>query len=62
MIKCSKCKGAMEAGYRADRGHLNLELKERWFKKEAKLLSLKKPLPVTTYRCKKCGYLESYSK
>jgi hypothetical protein len=45
--------------------NINVPQNEMWGKgiKPGFLLnSVEREIPITTYRCKKCGYLESYAK
>lgn len=64
---CPKCKASMEDGFLLDRGHYNSEQLVRWIKGKAEtgFWGLKtwgkESLPVSTYRCPSCGYLESYA-
>jgi Domain of unknown function (DUF6487) len=72
-IGCPKCKVAMEEGFVADRiGRPTIMWPQRvlvseWIAgpHELTLLSDAKgkehALPITTYRCPSCGYLESYA-
>ena len=54
-IDCPKCKGAME------KGKLMSPNFSKWIKgKPLTKFSVWKGDSVWTYRCKKCGYLESY--
>jgi len=66
-IICPRCKTAMQAGFVPDFSH-GRPLLGRWFEGQFATgwlgLSLrnKKPsLPIITYRCAACGYLESYA-
>lgn len=63
-IVCSKCSQQMQEGYLVDETRVarwHEGVPPRWFG-----MSLvgwaKKQLPITTYRCSSCGYLESYAK
>jgi hypothetical protein len=66
---CPKCNGSMEPGLMLDRKDWATELQVRWVGGEPTPktffggLNLKdqEPLPVTTYRCEGCGYLESFA-
>jgi ribosomal protein S27AE len=64
---CPKCQGSMSAGVIADIGYgqwvvasfLPGEPKvSRWFGLRVRKKDL---IPVTTWRCGRCGYLESYA-
>jgi len=65
-MKCPKCQSEMEEGVVADRGHYDAAEYPEWGTKiEQKLI---RPMSkvinkkyVSTYRCKKCGFLESYA-
>lgn len=65
---CSKCGNSMEAGFIVDHGHLNSTQVETWVEGEPRKsfwagikISDRQQLPVTTYRCQTCGYLEAYA-
>jgi len=65
---CSKCENSMEAGFIVDHGHLNSTQVETWVEGEPSKsfwsglkISDRQQLPVTTYRCQACGYLEAYA-
>jgi hypothetical protein len=64
-IACPKCKAAMQEGFPIDRGGPTVG---EWVEgpREYGWLGLrwmrKRRLPITTYRCPACGYLESYAK
>lgn len=67
-LQCLKCGGAMEPGFIVDHGHLNTTQVETWVAGEPKVsfwsglkLDVQIQLPVTTYRCERCGYLEAYA-
>ena len=68
--KCPKCKSTMESGFRTNTGFGAPRWQETWAKKsnESKvrwgLQTFQGDLVknVITYRCKKCGFLESYCK
>jgi len=58
----------MEPGFLIDRGHLNALETAQWVEGEPEKsfwTGLKTKgrdrHPVTTYRCERCGYLESYA-
>ena len=61
-MNCSKCKARMEDGFIHD-SHLGPEywvagpLPSVW----KRLFGYKNSVPITTYRCTKCGALESYA-
>jgi hypothetical protein len=67
--KCPKCQGHMEEGYLMDQGD-NAPGQSHWRTKESAprkvlgfitLQQAKTMLAVTTFRCEKCGFLESYA-
>ena len=63
-MKCPKCKGEMEEGVIFDRGHLNV-LSTQKFGTGIKGMLFRKienEKNILSYRCKSCGYLESYAK
>lgn len=65
---CPRCRGSMDDGYVADKGHSNVARVPRWFEGPpvAGLFGLKikgRPsFPVKAFRCRSCGYLESYAR
>ena len=52
----------MEEGKIYDRGHSNANNDPQWGTGKTWYSSVKNKITVTTYRCKICGYLESYAK
>lgn len=70
-LKCPKCKGDMEEGVSIEYkviGSINLNSNnpksETWGKKiknNVFIDSVEAEIPITTYRCSKCGFLESYT-
>jgi hypothetical protein len=68
--KCPKCSGQMESGFMMDHAHGSGELQARWlegkpvprFFFDGVKVGDKEPIPVTTYRCQGCGYLESFAR
>jgi predicted nucleic-acid-binding Zn-ribbon protein len=70
-LKCPKCEGEMEEGmtveYKSPGGfdvNINLPKKETWgkgLKSGFWMNSVEEERAVVTYRCKECGYLESYA-
>jgi predicted RNA-binding Zn-ribbon protein involved in translation (DUF1610 family) len=56
--KCPKCGGEFEEGYEIDSEPI------AWAPKEGNILekALTKRKNKISYRCKNCGYLESYAK
>lgn len=66
-MQCAKCSGEMEDGLIADKmGDLGTHLHPKWANKITgfNLLGygLENPKEVKTYRCKNCGFLESYAR
>lgn len=70
---CRNCRASMERGYRPDRGHGNAQHVEEWARGEPqkaqwlfityiKGVGKKDLLPITTWRCPRCGLLESYAR
>jgi hypothetical protein len=65
---CPKCQGRMEEGYVPDQAPMGFRL-ARWVRGKPKpgifglrgFLWLDKGMPVSTYRCAQCGYLEAYA-
>ena len=68
LMTCPKCSGEMELGFVPDRASLTRRYPQLWFsgELEAGLFGMKlmgrATRGVVTYRCTKCGYLESYAK
>ncbi len=64
--KCLRCEGEMEGGVIADTSPSSVLKAERWGTNISGLSiagkGLKNARDVYTYRCKACGYLESYAK
>ncbi len=65
--RCAKCENVMEAGYVLDQTY-GAMTQSQWIDgapEQGFWTGLKvrghQRLPVTTYRCTKCGYLESYA-
>jgi hypothetical protein len=65
--ECPRCKGKMELGFMLGRGHGALG-EQQWLEGEP-IPSFwsglqtrgRERLRVTSYRCERCGYLESYA-
>jgi rubredoxin len=63
---CPKCSGRMATGFVLDSSHPAI-LVSRWvagLPQKSWLTGIKlptEPLPITTFRCSSCGYLESYA-
>jgi hypothetical protein len=65
---CPKCQGAMIQGFVAELTHGSAEV-ESWADGPPKkhwLVGVKVPvmgrLPIATFRCESCGFLESYAR
>ena len=68
MKECPRCRGKMSEGFVLDRGESNSRNVQKWVEGEpvkSFWLGLKaegrEKFAVTTYRCDRCGYLESYA-
>ena len=68
ILICPRCQGTMESGFIVDHTHGGFAppewvegSPERSFWVGVKM-SGKKRLPVETFRCERCGYLESYAR
>ena len=67
-LDCPRCGGTMETGFLIDVGYGQTAV-PNWvagepvssFWSAGLKLRGKDKLPVTTYRCRRCGYLESYA-
>jgi hypothetical protein len=67
-LKCVRCQGRMEIGVVVDRAHSGMPTRETWVQGIPKWsrwmgLTIKglPKFPVVSYRCEKCGYLDSYA-
>jgi uncharacterized protein DUF6487 len=66
---CPKCNGRMEPGFMLERGGGPHDQQVRWVEGEPTprlffsgvKLERREPMPVTTFRCDRCGYLESFA-
>lgn len=67
-VECKKCHAQMESGWVPDCTHAGVQ-QENWYPGEPQpsfwtgMKAEKKDIviPVTTFRCANCGYLESYA-
>jgi len=66
-LTCPRCSGTMEPGYQIDVGYGSKTV-PKWVAGEPRRsfwtglkLGGKEQLEVLTYRCHRCGYLESYA-
>ena len=68
MTECPKCRGRMSEGFVIDRGDHNAAQLQKWIEGEP-VKSFwrgydskdRDTFVVMTYRCERCGYLESYA-
>jgi Domain of unknown function (DUF6487) len=67
-VACPKCRAEMTAGFVPDHSH-GVILQGHWYEGgfETKWLGTRLRnegggLPITTYRCASCGYLEAFAK
>lgn len=63
--KCPKCTSEMEIGFMLDSGSWGTAIPQQqvWMEgEELTLVSNGKQRTAQTFRCKVCGYLESYAK
>jgi phage FluMu protein Com len=66
--ECPKCKGPMDEGFVPDHGHHHTVLTAKWqegapersFWRGIKIDD-QTQYEIKSYRCRKCGYLESYA-
>ncbi|HXO40308.1 MAG TPA: PF20097 family protein [Thermoanaerobaculia bacterium] len=67
-LTCPRCNGDMEEGFVVDLGAYNTVFPSQWVQgqPEKSLLGTKIAgkvrFRIATYRCRRCGYLESYAK
>jgi hypothetical protein len=66
-LNCPRCDGSLEPGFVIDVGY-GTKTVPKWVAGEPEKsiwtglkLGGKEQLPITTYRCRRCGYLESYA-
>ena len=64
---CQRCSGSMEPGYQVDEGYGTKSV-PKWVAGEPQKsiwtglkLRGRERLEISTYRCRRCGYLESYA-
>lgn len=67
-FKCSKCSSEMQAGLVVDLNYAGI-IRSMWVDEQAgngaspeTVMSGKRKVKTTTYRCSNCGYLDSYAK
>ncbi|HRO04270.1 MAG TPA: PF20097 family protein [Terricaulis sp.] len=68
-LTCPKCQGGMQKGWVLDSAHGGSRAISTWVEGEPKpsiWLGLKlggaTPIPLESWRCKRCGFLENYAK
>ena len=68
-LECPRCNGAMERGVVADKAHYSVPETQKWVEGapeksfwQGLKMKDRDVIPVSTYRCERCGYLESYAK
>ena len=68
MTECPKCRGRMSEGFVLDRGAYDSANTQKWVEGEPKRsfwtglkTDNREAYVVTTYRCDRCGFLESYA-
>ena len=68
-LTCPRCAGPMEDGFVADKAHYSVPETQSWVEGAPERsfwsglqMKNREVLRVMTYRCEKCGYLESYAK
>jgi predicted nucleic-acid-binding Zn-ribbon protein len=57
VLQCEKCNSDMEKGYIYD----DYKGRSGWIQTIPSALNLKDIQPLISYRCKACGYVESYA-
>jgi hypothetical protein len=67
-LDCPRCRGSMEEGFVLDRGDHSMPDLQAWIEgvpERSRWTGIKtkgrQSYPVKTYRCDRCGYLESYA-
>jgi hypothetical protein len=67
--RCIRCEGELEKGFLVDKGESDFTRQASWasgepntsFFRLSAVKSGNRTLPITTYRCKSCGRLESFA-
>jgi hypothetical protein len=67
--RCVRCNSAMEAGFVVDNGRDLAQRQATWasgdaqfsFWRQSDVAKDARRMRVTTFRCERCGYLESYA-
>jgi len=68
-LDCMRCHSPMEKGFLADASHGGVyqarwcrgEASPNWFGAEVKMQQFESAVTTVSYRCPKCGLLESYA-
>jgi hypothetical protein len=62
-MNCSRCQSQMEEGYPAwgPGSWVSGPPSSNWKDFRKTFLAAKNSIPITTYRCTKCGHLESFA-
>jgi hypothetical protein len=67
-VECPRCRGTLEKGFVMDRAHYSYPDRQNWVEGEPEKsvwhgfkTKGKESYLVHTFRCEKCGYLESYA-
>ena len=67
--RCPRCQGAMESGFLVDRGDYESQRQATWASgtpaysiwRNTAIAKGERTMLVATYRCERCGFLESYA-
>ena len=67
-LECLRCSGAMERGFVIDKAHYSVPDTQNWVEGAPERsfwmglrMKGREVVPVVTWRCERCGYLESYA-
>jgi hypothetical protein len=67
-MDCPRCRGQMDTGFVMDKGHYSMPERQVWVEGEPEKsiwtgfkTKNRANYVMRTYRCRKCGYLESYA-
>lgn len=65
---CLRCGGTMETGFVADKAHYSVPGTQKWVEGPPEpsfwsglRMKDREVIPVITFRCEKCGWLDSYA-
>ena len=68
-LECPKCRSRMHVGYLLERGHADRRAAAAWIEGEPEAsfwqglkTSGREVLETRTWRCERCGFLESYAR